>query len=70
MHKNKLIIVEKVVLKQGEEYYKNLKLGIKENCKILKIDIISSLGFENTNKGFDLGIKSEEKRNNITGAYE
>jgi len=51
-----------VVLKENDKIYKGLE--------IVSIDIIEYLGTVNQSKGFDLGVKSEEKRNNITGAYE
>jgi hypothetical protein len=62
--------LKNVVYKYNNGYFKNIRLGIKEPLKVLKIDIIKSLGFENiSNKYYEVK-KSNEKRNNITGAYE
>jgi hypothetical protein len=44
--------------------------GLYKGNRVLDIEIISKLGFENRVKGYDVGIKNDEKRNNITGAYE
>ena len=60
--KNKTVTLEKVVLKENDKTYKGLE--------VISINNISDLGNVNQSKGFDLGVKSEEKRNNITGAYE
>jgi len=64
----KEIKIEKVVLLEDEIFYKNKKF--KEPLKIIKKEIIKSLGFENLSTGFVSSIKSEEKRNIITGAYD
>lgn len=55
-------IINRVVYKKVDGYYKG--------NKVLDVEIISRLGFENRVKGYDVGIKNDEKRNNITGAYE
>jgi hypothetical protein len=71
LKKNKeKIIVNDVVYKCVDGYYKNIKLGIKEPLKVLKVDVIKSLGFENISNDFTEVKKSNEKRNNITGIYE
>lgn len=62
LDKKKEIIHKRVV-------YKNVN-GMYKGNKVLNIDIICSLGFENTTKDFIELNKSDEKRNNITGAYE
>ena len=64
------IYLKNVVYKEEDGYFKNIRLGIKEPLKVLKIDIIKSLGFENLSNEYTEIKKSEEKRNNITGAYE
>jgi len=64
----KEIKIEKVVLLEDEMIYKNKKF--KEPLKIIKKEIIKSLGFENLSIGFVSAVKSEEKRNTITGAYD
>jgi hypothetical protein len=64
------IELNKVVYKEENGYFKNIRLGIKEPLKVLKIDIITSLGFENLTNEFTEVKKSNEKRNEITGAYE
>jgi hypothetical protein len=38
--------------------------------KVIKIDVITSLGFENLSNEYTEVKQSNEKRNNITGAYE
>jgi len=65
----KEILVEKVVLLEDEIIYNNRKL-FKSPLKIIKKEVIKSLGFENKNNGFVNAIKSEEKRNIITGSYD
>jgi hypothetical protein len=64
------IELKKVVYKEEEGYFKNVRLGIKEPLKVIKIDIITSLGFENLSNEYTEVKQSNEKRNNITGAYE
>ena len=64
------IELNKVVYKEENGYFKNIRLGIKEPLKVIKIDIITSLGFENLSNEFTEVKKSNEKRNEITGAYE
>ena len=59
---NKKEILNEVVFKNVDGYYKG--------NKVLDIDVICSLGYENLNKEFTEIKKSDEKRNNITGAYE
>lgn len=55
-------VIEKCVILKGDNDYK------KQN--ILNVEFIKSLGFENKATGFTESKKSDEKRNNITGAYE
>jgi len=55
-------ILKEVVYKHKDGYYKGFE--------VVHIDILKRLGFENKSKGFDIAKKSDEKRNNITGAYE
>ena len=64
------IYLKNVVYKDNNGYFKNTRLGIKEPLKVLKVDIIKSLGFENLSNEYTEIKKSDEKRNNITGAYE
>jgi hypothetical protein len=59
---NKKTIINEVVFKNVDGYYKG--------SKVLDIDVICSLGFENLTNEFTEVKKSDEKRNNITGAYE
>lgn len=59
---NKKTIINEVVFKNIDGYYKG--------NKVLDIDVICSLGFENLTNEFTEVKKSDEKRNNITGAYE
>ena len=65
------IILDEVVYKQNENLtFKNTRLGIKKPLKVLKVDIIKSLGFENSKSGYTEAKKSNEERNKITGAYD
>lgn len=64
------IILRKVIYKESNGYFKNIRLGIKEPLKVLNVDVIKSLGFESISSGYTEVTKSDEKRNNITGAYE
>jgi hypothetical protein len=59
---NKKKILNEVVFKNVDGFYKG--------NKVLDIDVICSLGYENLTKEFTEIKKSDEKRNNITGAYE
>jgi hypothetical protein len=65
-----LIVDNKGKKEELKEVVHSLNDNIYKGKKILSIDVIKSLGFKNESKGFDLGVKSEEKRNLITGAYE
>ena len=58
----KPITLNKVVYKEKDGYYKG--------DKVLKVDVIKSLGFANNSKDYTEVKKSGEKRNSITGAYE
>ena len=64
------IELKNIVYKETDGFYKNIRYGINEPLKVIKFDIITSLGFENTASGFTEVKKSEEKRNTITGAYD
>jgi len=64
------IHLKNVVYKDNNGYFKNTRLGIKEPLKVLKVEVIKSLGFENLSNEYTEIKKSDEKRNNITGAYE
>lgn len=64
------IYLKNVVYKYENGFFKNSRLGIKEPLKVLKIDIIQSLGFENLTNEYTEVKKSNEKRNEITGVYE
>lgn len=44
----KNIYLKNVVYKEENGYFKNIRLGIKEPLKVIKVDIIASLGFENS----------------------
>lgn len=69
LNDNQVVDVKEVVYKDVDGYYRNMKL-FKKPVKVLNIDIIKILGFENVTSEFTSVQKSEEKRNNITGAYE
>ena len=69
LNENQIVDVKEVVYKDVDGYYRNMKL-FKKPVKVLNIHIIKSLGFENVTSEFTSVQKSDEKRNNITGAYE
>lgn len=46
------------------------RLKVKEPLKVVSIEVIVSLGYANTTNDYTEVNKSDEKRNNITGAYE
>lgn len=58
----KEISIKGVVLLEGETIYKNMP--------IKDIHKIKSLGFQTLSTGHTVVQKSEEKRNNVTGAYD
>jgi hypothetical protein len=64
------IELQKVVYKEEDGYFKNIRLGIKEPLKVIKVDVITSLGFENLSNEYTEVKQSNEKRNRITGGYE
>ncbi len=66
--KNK-IILKNVVYKESNGYYKNYRLGIKKPLKVIDVECIKSLGFESIKKGYSEVSKSDNKRDDITGAY-
>jgi hypothetical protein len=65
-----ILCLKNVVYKYTDGYFKNKRLGVSEPLKVLKVDVIHSLGFENKTNEYTEFKKSNEKRNNITGAYE
>ena len=73
-HKGNKHILKEVVYKNNSElFYKRNhleKLKIKEAVKVIDVDVISRLGFENKSKEFTEVKANNEKRNKITGAYE
>lgn len=73
-HKGKVIELNEVVYKNADGYYYHRALlkpfKITERVKVLDVEILARLGFENKNIGFTRAAKSEEQRNKITGAYE
>lgn len=73
-YKNKYYKLKKIVYKNENKLFYKRKhlepLNIKEPVVIYDIEIISRLGFENKATGYTEVKRSEEQRNNITGAYE
>lgn len=75
IEKGEIVFCNLTVIKKGKEekenniVYKQVD-GLYKGNKVVDIEIISRLGFENKSKGYDIGIKNDEERNNITGAYE
>jgi hypothetical protein len=64
------IHLKNVVYKNENGYFKNIRLGIKEPLKVISIEVIKSLGYENLSNEYTEVNKSNEIRNKITGAYE
>ena len=73
-YKNKTYDLRKLVYKNNGDLFYNKKilskLNILEPVKVIDIDIISRLGFENKAKGFTEVKANTEIRNKITGTYE
>jgi hypothetical protein len=75
MERKKILYCNLTVLKDkkkqiiNEVVFKNVD-GFYKGNKVLNIDIISVLGYENLTNYYTEIKKSDEKRNNITGAYE
>jgi len=73
-HKGNKHILKKVVYKNnGKLFYKKShleKLNIKDSVKVLDVNVITRLGFENKSKEYTEVKANNEKRNKITGAYE
>jgi hypothetical protein len=61
--------IKGVVYKNTDGFYHNKKM-FKEPVKVLKVEKIKSLGFDCEYLGYQEVKKSDEKRNEITGAYE
>jgi hypothetical protein len=68
--KNKKKVIKNVVYKETDGYYKNDKEGINNPLKVIHIDVIKSLGYESLKKTYTEIKKSDNKRNDITGAYD
>jgi len=73
-HKKKQIKITDIVILSDDKIFNNKrvlkKYGIKDPIAIDEIEVISSLGFQNSTSEFATVKKSDEKRNEITGAYE
>ena len=69
LHNKKEIVLKEVVYKETDGYYRKKSL-FADPVKVLKVDIIKSLGFEVEQSGHTEVKKSDEQRNKITGAYE
>jgi len=69
LENKKTIILKNVVYKNSNGYYKNYRLGIKKPLKVINVECIKSLGFESLKKGHSEVLKSDNKRDDITGAY-
>tara|TARA_R110000744_G_scaffold330811_1_gene436272 strand:+ start:31 stop:306 length:276 start_codon:yes stop_codon:yes gene_type:complete len=74
IHKGVKHKLKKVVYKNnGKLFYKKShleKLNIKDSVKVIDVNVISRLGFENKSKEYTEVKANNEKRNKITGAYE
>lgn len=69
-HNKKEVILKEVVYKETDGYYRKKSLFGPDAVKVLKVDVIKSLGFEVDQTGHTEVTKSEEQRNTITGAYD
>ena len=75
-HKNKTYCMEEIVYKHNNQYkywdYIELKkkLGINDPVVLYDIKILKRLGFANKSKRYTEAIKSDEKRDKITGKYD
>lgn len=73
-HKGNKHILKKVVYKNnGKLFYKKShleKINIKDSVKVIDVNVITRLGFENKSKEYTEVKANNEKRNKITGAYE
>lgn len=69
LHNNKPLIIKEVIYKETDGFYHNKKM-FNNPVKVIKIDVIKSLGFENISNGHIEVQKSQEQRNIITGAYD
>jgi len=67
--KGKPFLLKEVVYKETDGFYRKKSL-FTDPVKVLKVDIIKSLGFEVEQAGHTEVKKSDEQRNKITGAYE
>lgn len=73
-HKKKKLKILGVVILVDDKIFTSMrvlkKYGIKEAIAIDEIEKIISLGFQNITDQSTSFEKSDQKRNNITGAYE
>ena len=69
LENKKKIILKDVVYKESNGYYKNNRLGIKKPLKVINVEFIKSLGFESMKKGYTEVSKSDNERDDVTGAY-
>jgi len=74
-HKNKTILLKEVVYKLVDGLYYNKRIldahKISKAVKVLNVDIIARLGFENKNLGYTEAVANDNhKRNKITGSYD
>jgi len=75
IEQGEIVFCNLTIIKKGKKekinkvVYKEVD-GLYKGDRVVDIEIISRLGFENRTKGYDIGTKSDEKRNNITGVYE
>lgn len=70
LHNKKQIVLKEVVYKENDGFYRKKTLFGDDPVKVLKVDIIKSLGFEVEQSGHIEVKKSDEHRNTITGAYD
>lgn len=69
LHNGKQVLLKEVVYKETDGFYRK-KSKFKDPVRVIKVDVVKSLGYECQSAGHTEVTKSEEHRNNITGAYD
>jgi hypothetical protein len=70
LFKGKPVELKEVVYKETDGYYRKKTLFKEEPVKVIKVDVIKSLGFSVEQNGHTEVKKSDEQRNKVTGAYD
>lgn len=70
LFKGKPVELKEVVYKETDGFYRKKTLFGEDPVKVLKVDVIKSLGFAVDQTGHTEVKKSDERRNTITVAYD